>query len=94
MTGHDDETRLAAELRAALEQRDRFVRAPRFDSLWAASRGTTRWTTRPMRPLAAIAVAAIVIATVMWTSNGQPDADRSGARTSLVFCRLLARADG
>jgi hypothetical protein len=71
MTDHDDDIRLAAELRAALEQRDRVVRAPRFASLWA-KQSEAHWTTRAWRPLTASAAGAIVIAALIWTRTDSP----------------------
>jgi len=72
MTDHDEEARLAAGLRAALEQRDHIVRAPRFDRMWLAKQRTTRWATRPLLPLATCAVAVIVVAAVILLRTGSP----------------------
>jgi hypothetical protein len=63
-----DESQLAATLRAALEQRDRVVKPPRFATLWS-ERSERRRTLITWRPLAASAICALVVAGIVWRST-------------------------
>lgn len=69
MTG--DDTQLATAVRAALKERDRVVRPPRFATLWP-DRGERRRTGFAWRPLAASAACALVVAGIVWTSTDRP----------------------
>lgn len=70
MTG--DDTQLAAALRAALKERDRVVRPPRFATLWR-DRSERRSTGFTWRPFAAGGVAcALAVAVIVWTSTDRP----------------------
>jgi hypothetical protein len=63
-----NDSQVAAALRAALEQRDRVVRPPRFATMWAERSGRrTRLLT--WRPLAASAICALVVAGIVWRST-------------------------
>jgi hypothetical protein len=68
MTG--DDTQLAAALHAALKERDRATRPPRFTTLWSGSerrRATFAW-----RPIAVSAACALVVAGIVWKSTERP----------------------
>ena len=67
MTDHD-ESQLAAVIRAALEQRDRIVKPPRFATMWT-ERSERRRTLLTWRPLAASAICALVVAGIVWRST-------------------------
>jgi hypothetical protein len=75
MTDHDDrdDSRLAATLRAALEERDRVVRPPRFATMWSERRARRR-TALSWRPVAASAICALVVAGIVWKSTDHPAA--------------------
>jgi hypothetical protein len=72
MTDHDDrrdDSQLATALRAALEQRDRVVRPPRFAAMWR-ERSERR---RPMLAWGPLAAAcALVVAGIVWQSIDRP----------------------
>lgn len=70
MTDHD-ESQLAAAMRAALEQRDRVVKPPRFATMWT-ERSERRRTLLTWRPLAASAICALVVAGIVWRSADHP----------------------
>ena len=69
MTG--DDTRLAAALQAALKERDRVVRPPRFAMLWP-DRSERPGRGFVWRPLAVSAACALVVAGIVWTSTHRP----------------------
>lgn len=67
----EDDTRLATALHAALKERDRVVRPPRFATSWpdrSERRGSGFW----WRPLAASAACALVVAGIVWQSTERP----------------------
>lgn len=72
MTDHDEEARLAAGLRAALEQRDRVVRAPRFRSMWPPSLPSPASGRGRAWAMAASIAGAVVIAIVIGTRIDSP----------------------
>lgn len=81
-----DDTRLAAALQAALEERDRVVRPPRFATLWPDG-SERRRTWLAWRPLAVSAACALVVAGIVWTSTHRP------APIDAALARQLSSAD-
>ena len=75
MTDRDDrdDSQLAGALRAALEDRDRSVRPPRFAKMWT-EQGERRRTTLAWRPVAASAICVLVLAGIVWKSIDHPAA--------------------
>jgi hypothetical protein len=69
MTG--DDTQLAAALHAALKERDRVVRPPRFATLWP-ERGEHRRSAFTWPPLAAGVACTLAVAVIVWTSTDRP----------------------
>jgi hypothetical protein len=67
----EDDTRLATALRAALKERDRVVRPPRFAALWP-DRSERRGTQFAWRALATSAACALVVAGIVWKLAERP----------------------
>ena len=86
MTDHH-ESQLAATLRAALEQRDRVVKPPRFATLWT-ERSERRRTFFTWRPLAVSAICALVVAGIVWRST-----DHSATPIDPQLAHQLSSAD-
>jgi len=86
MTEHH-ESQLAATLRAALEQRDRVVRPPRFATMWT-ERSARRGIGFAWRPLAASAICALVVAGIVWRAT-----DQSAAQIDPQLAHQLSSAD-
>jgi hypothetical protein len=90
MNDHPDErddTRLAAALRTALEQRDRVVRSPRFATVWPSG-SERRRSTRTWLPLAASVASVVAVAGLVWTSTHRPE-----TRIDPTLARQLSSAD-
>jgi hypothetical protein len=83
----NDESQLAAALRAALEHRDRAVKPPRFATMWS-ERSEPRRTLFTWRPLAASAICALVVAGIVWKST-----DHSAAPIDPQLAHQLSSAD-
>jgi hypothetical protein len=86
MTDHD-ESQLAATLRAALEERDRVAKPPRFATMWTEHSGPRRTLLR-WRPLAASAICALVVAGIVWRAT-----DHSATPIDPQLAHQLSSAD-
>jgi len=67
---HDDrnDAQLAGAIRAALEQRDRVVRPPRFAAMWTGKQSTRRGIGFAWGALAASALCALAVVGIVWQS--------------------------